>query len=320
MRDFVTFLQMCASSGTLIASLCGLLIVPVAAWLSIRTMNPMLRSMNDDPAWQAPLASISGTLPGFVFLLLGTIGLLGAASSGCLAFYWGRILFVSILLLMIAAVARAIVIALERKRELDSLLAKSVDANEKLGTVAAQLGVRARILESDLPFCATTGIRSPVVLISSISLENLNATELEAALRHERAHAQRHDVLLATLLSFFVDLLPLPTADLIATYHRAREFAADACAGRNAHPEDLAGAIVALAGARRVCSAVPALAEDLATIKARVGAIFDPRPPAAIGHRALALVALAIIALLSLTPGAMTALNFYHCTTRGMQL
>jgi len=177
----------------------------------------------------------------------------------------------------------------------------------------AHSGVRRTILRNDR-------YPTPVILISSISLENLNEAELEAALRHERAHDRRHDVLLATLLSFFIDLLPLPTADLIATYHRAREFAADACAGRNSHPEHLAGAIVALAGARRVCSAVPALAEDLATIKSRVEAIFDPGPPAAIGRRTLAFVSLATIVLSSLMPGVMTALNFYHCTTRGMQM
>ena len=318
MRDFFAFLQMCASSGTLIASLCGLLFVPLAAWLAIRTIAPMVRSMNGDPAWQAPLASVSGTLPGFVFFTIGTVGLLGAASSGCLAFVWGRVLFASILLLLLAATGRATVRALGRQCEIDRLLAESFEPPEDVRRISLAVGVRVRVANSALPLCATTGVRRPLVLLSTASLARLKAAELEAALRHERAHASRGDVLLATLLSFFVDLLPLPADDLIATYHRAREFAADAHAVHRADPQHLAGAIVALAGSRRITAAAPALAEDAATLKARIRAVFEPRAAASRLHRGIALLSLGLVATASLAPAAITALNFYHCTAPGM--
>ncbi len=320
MRDLVLFLQMCASSGTLVGSLCGLFIVPIAAWLGIRIFSPMVKSMHGDPDWQAPLASIGGTLPGFIFLTLGAIGLLGAASSGCLSFTWGRILFVAILFFLCASLARATLRVAKRLREIRALVASSQHADKRLRAIADAVRMRARIIESPLPFCALSGGLCPTVLISTESLLRLDDVQLEAALRHEQAHAARGDVFLASILSFFADLLPLPVCDLMFTYHTARELAADRYAARRSAPEHLAGAIIALVRIRHAGPALPALADDLGSIRSRIAALFDTQAPPRYRLRLIAVAALATILFASFAPAAIVAANFYRCAMQGMQM
>jgi Zn-dependent protease with chaperone function len=88
------------------------------------------------------------------------------------------------------------------------------------------------------------GIHRPTVLVSTGAVELLLPAELEAAILHERGHARHHDQLIAAGLSFVVDLLPLPASDLVATYRRARELAADDHALQTVQAPDLAAALL----------------------------------------------------------------------------
>jgi len=276
--------------------------------------------MHGDPDWQATLASIGGTLPGLIFLALGVIGLLGAASSGCLSFLWGRIFFATILLLLCAALVRATWNSPKRWREIRALVASSQQADERLRAIANEVRVRARIIESPAPFCALTAGLRPTILISTESLLRLDDLQLEAALRHEQGHAARGDVVLASILSFFADLLPLPVSDLMLTYHKAREIAADRYATRRSAPEHLAGAIIALARTGCSSAAIPALSDDLNAIKSRIAALFDTQAPPRHRLRFIAAAGLAMILIASFAPAAIAAANFYRCTMQGMQV
>lgn len=320
MHDLVFFLKTYVASKTLIASLCGLLIIPFAAWFAIRLLAPYIQRMDDDAAWQAPLAAIAATTPGAVFLLLAVIDLAGAHSSGCLQFLWGRILFVTILALSILALARAITIAYSRAAQIRTLIALSRAPAEDVLTIARRVGVRVRVLPFADPFCALAGLCRPVVLVSRETLERLNGEELEAALRHERAHALRADLPLSAALSFFADLLPLSTGDLIETYNTAREFAADEHATRKIKAHQLASAIVSLAGTQRIAHLVAALAEDSASIKPRVLALLEgrARTRSPIGRRAFAAAVLAGIVIFSIAPAMLSAVNYSACSFKGM--
>ncbi|MDQ6825849.1 MAG: M56 family metallopeptidase, partial [Candidatus Eremiobacteraeota bacterium] len=277
MHDLLFFLKACVASKTLITSLCGLLIIPLAAWILVRLLAPFIRRMDADAAWQAPLAAIAAAMPGSVFLLLAIIDLGGAYSSGCLQFLWGRMLFAGILSMTVLAFARATTITYQRVVHIRTLVALSHEPAQSVLSIAQRVGVQVRVLPFPDPFCALARIIHPVVLVSRGTLERLNAEELEAALRHELAHLLRADLPLSAAFSFFAELLPLSTGDLISTYAIAREFAADQHATRKIEAHHLASAIISLAGTQKIANSVAALAEDSATIKPRVVALLEER-------------------------------------------
>jgi beta-lactamase regulating signal transducer with metallopeptidase domain len=276
--------------------------------------------MKKDAPWQAPFAAIAATLPGAVFLVLAVVDLAGAPTSGCLQFLWGRVFFAVILILTILALARAVVLACRRAAEVRRLIAVSHSPSGLVSEIAHRVGVAVRVLSYHEPFCALAGVAHPVVLISSATLERLDTEELEAALLHERAHALRGDVALAATVSFFADLLPLPSTDLVQTYNVAREFAADEHAIRTAAPEHLAAAILSLAGSREIAHSMPALAEDSGTMKARVLSLLEERAAQTglHGRRIIVASALTAIVLLSFAPAVVSAHNYYTCTIKGM--
>ncbi len=320
MTDFVSFLKVCAASGTLIASVCGLVVVPLIAWIAVRLVAPFVRQMDNDAPWQAPLASIAATLPGIVFLTLAIVDLAGARSSGCLQFLWGRILFSVILTLTGLSLTRASVIAFRRTAEVRRLIAVSHSPSDAVSQIADKIGVEVRVFSYGGPFCALARLIHPIVLVSSGALQRLDNEELEAALRHEHAHALRGDVVLAAVLSFFADLLPLQNADLVQTYNVARELAADQHAIRKAEPEHLAAAILALVGNRAARNSMAFLAEDSRTVRLRVLWLLGERAVqrGLAGRRALIVSALMAVALLSFAPAVFSAVNFHACTVNGM--
>ena len=318
--DLWSFLQGCAASGTLIASICGLILVPFLTWLGAHALAPYIVRMRDDVAWQAPLAAIAAIIPGAVFATLATIGLLGASSSGCLNFVWGRLLVGVIVTLAFLAIGRATLKAYRNAVQVRRLIDVSRSPDSAIETIACRCGVKVRVLSYQEPFCALAGIWNPVVLISRGTLERLDDEELEAALRHERAHAIRFDLLLGAVLSFCADLLPLPASDLIETYAMARESAADEHAVRTCAPDALASAILSLAMTQTVPHGAAALAEDIRSIKNRVmrladnnAASVDPRR-----RRIIATGLLATLLLLSFAPAVLSAFNYYTCTVKGM--
>lgn len=320
MADLVFFLKACLASKTLIASLCGLLVVPAAAWLAVRLLAPYIRRMDNDPSWQAPLAAIASAIPGAVFLVLAIVDLAGAQSSGCLQFVWGRIIVASILTLAILAFMRATAVAYQRYTQIRRLIQHSHAPSDQVREAAKRVGVAVRIIPSPEPFCALAQPLRPLVLLSRGTLERLDDGELEAALRHERAHALRGDLLLAAAVSFFADLLPLPVRDLTAIYNAARELAADNHAVRKIAPHQLASAILLLACAQTFGHGVAALAEDTTNLKQRVLALLEDRAERTdlSGRRFMAASVLFTIAIFSLMPAVLSAMNHYACTMQGM--
>jgi beta-lactamase regulating signal transducer with metallopeptidase domain len=321
MADLLTFLHLCAASGTLIGSLCGLIFIPLLTWLGVRALAPFILRMRDDAAWQAPLAAIAATTPGAMFLLLALVGLFGASGSGCLAFVWGRVLFGAIAVLLALALSRAALRAHERSSQVRKLIDISKPANSSIGAIAQRCGVRVRVVNYADAFCALVGSWNPVVLISRATIDRLSIEELEAALQHERAHAARFDLMLAAALSFFADLLPLPADDLVETYSAARERAADERAVQHCDPTTLASAIVAVATTRNT-RAVAALAEETHSAKQRVLALLsagaeqvNPRR-----RRLTACVSLGVIVALSVAPAIFSATHFYTCAIKGMHV
>ncbi|MBC5824411.1 MAG: M56 family metallopeptidase [Candidatus Eremiobacteraeota bacterium] len=320
MADLMLFLHACNSAGMLLTSLCGLILMPFAAWAAIRRLTPYIVRMTDDTPWQAPLASIAATIPGALFLSLAAIGLAGASSSGCLNFLWGRILFGTILSLTLVAITRASSIAASRGGEVRRLIRLSEPPSRRIQGIAARAEVCVRVLNYARPFCALARIFSPLVVISRGTVERLNDDELGAALRHERAHAVRGDLLLAAALHFFVDLLPLPAKDLIDTYAGARELAADQHASRHASREDLASAILSLAGSKKLAPSFASLAEDQSGVRPRVMALLEARAqrsgPAV--RRLVVTGALLAIVGLSFSPVVLSAAPHHACAVTQM--
>ncbi len=320
MADLLTFIRECAASGALIGSMCGALVVPFFAWLAIRVLAPHVRRMNDDAGWQAPLAAIAATAPAAIFLMLGIIGLAGSVSAGCLNYLWGRAMFATIATLLLLALCRASLGAYRRFRDVRRLMRASRPPDAALRAIAERCRVRVRTLRYAEPFCALAGLWSPVVLISSQSLGRLSVEELEAALLHERAHAARLDHALGAALSFFAELLPLPAGDLIETYAKAREAAADERATRECEPDALASAIVRLASAKPLPRGIAALTEDSRSIKYRIAALLEDRagrvtPPA---RRIVTVTSLTAIVVTSIAPAVLFSLNFIACTGKVM--
>lgn len=321
MADLFSFLRLCAASGTLIGSLCGLIFLPFLTWLGVRALAPFILRMRNDAAWQAPLAAIAATTPGVMFLLLALIGLFGASGSGCLAFLWGRLLFGAIAALLTLALFRATLRARERSSQVRKLIDISQPVNVNIGAIAQRCGVRVRVVNYADAFCALVGPWNPVVLISRATLDRLSIEELEAALHHERAHAARFDLKLAAALSFFADLLPLPVDDLVEAYATARERAADERAVQHCDPTTLASAIVAVATTRNT-RAVAALAEETHSVKQRVLMLLSTGAEG--GNRSrrrfVACVSLCVIVALSIAPAILSATNFYTCAIKGMHV
>lgn len=320
MSDLVFFLKTCIASQTLIFSMCGLVLIPLAAWMAVRVLAPFIRSMENDTPWQAPLAAIASSTPGAVFLLLAIVDIAGASSSGCLQFVWGRVFFAVIAILAILAFIRAATIAHRRHAEVRRLIKHSQAPCARVSKTARQIGVDVRIVPSMEPFCALAQPLHPIVLLSRGAVERFDDTELEAALRHERAHQLRGDLLLGAALSFFGDLLPLPVNDLTATYNSAREFAADEHAVRTIDPHQLASAILSLAGARNMGRGVAALAEDSASLRRRVMRLLEGRAAGTgtVGRRIVSVTVLTSIAIFSLMPAVASMITSSACTLKGM--
>lgn len=320
MNDFALFVQSCASSGTLLASLCGLVVIPIAAWVVLTLATPLIRAMRDDVSWQAPLAASAALLPGLIFLTLAIVGIVGASSSGCLQFSAGRTVFGAILTLALIAIGRATALTLERAAQVRSLLATSRPANGHFSSIAQRIGVGIRVVADPTPLCALAGCTRPLVLVSTGTLERLTDQELAAALWHERAHFLRRDVILAGTLSFFVDLLPLPNRQLVQAYSTARELAADQRAIVDADAHHLGSAILSLAGSTRTRHSMASLAEDSKNVKDRLLALFErPEYSGKIYTRRIAATStLLVITLLSFAPAIASAVNYHACMLKGV--
>lgn len=314
MADWAAFLAGCLSTGTMFVSACALLVMPLAAWAAIRLVVPILRRMGADAAWQAPLAAAAAIVPGALLLALSTAALVSGFQSACLQTPQGRVVFALVWIALIVSLVRAAVLAARRHADARSLLRAAQAPNQRLQLASLRSGIHALELADGTLFCALAGVRRPVVIVSSGTVAQLNDAELDAALLHERGHARRGDQLLAALLTFFVDLLPLPAADLVALYRDAREFAADAHALKTASPEDLAGALLAFARGQRAISAVAALPGETG-LRRRLHVLLN-RPassPVSLRHRSIVTLTLLAVTTAGLAPAGAAIISPIPC-------
>jgi Zn-dependent protease with chaperone function len=241
--DVARFVADCVTSGAVLYSTCGLLVAPFAAWLAVRLVVPVVRRMDGDPEWQAPLAAASVAVPAALLLVMFVTALAAGSFAACTRTYTGRFVFGTFIVLTAVLLVRALWLSVLRIRETRALLALTVAPSPELHAIAAELGVAVRELPDARPFCALVGL-SPNVVVSSGTVAQLSGGELRAAVLHERGHARRGDHAVAALLAFVVDVLPLPARELVALYREAREWAADRHALRSASAVDLAGALL----------------------------------------------------------------------------
>lgn len=277
MSDALEFLRACLMTPALLSSACALLVVPTLAWIGVRCLVPTLERMNDDPQWQASLSALGAALPALLFVVIGLVTMRQAWDSACLHFATGRFIYGIVVTLTICGIGRAVAHAVRRRAEVNALLQRSTEPDARLCAAAAICGVRAREIDEPDAFMGLAGLGRPVVLVSKRALERLNDDELQAALRHEHAHAQRGDLIVAALVTFFVDLLPFRSDALVALHFRAREFAADAHAARHAQPHDIAAALLAIVRVDRCTSPIAAFAETTNVI-ARMNVLLAAEP------------------------------------------
>ncbi|MDQ2909234.1 MAG: M56 family metallopeptidase [Candidatus Eremiobacteraeota bacterium] len=315
MRDIVDFLVACWTTGTLLRSVCALVIVPALAWLAIRALTPAIARSGNDPGWQAPFAAAAAAIPGALLVLLAAIATVGGLHAACLETAVGRVLFGMILSVTVIAFGRALVLAGRRSGEATTLVRWSSPPSDRLAAVAARCGIATRFIGDHRPFCALAGTWRPTVIVSEGALARLSDAELEAALLHERGHARRGDQLIAAALSFLVDLLPLPAMDLVAIYRHAREVAADRHALATAQPHHLAGALLLFVQGGTVPSGSAALVGDN-DARGRLDLLLKGRPqPRASLMRRLALTfALATVLGAGLAPASGAVLHPSPCT------
>lgn len=313
MNDIAAYLAACVSSRAVLTSSCALVLVPTVAWAIVMLASRLLRAMDADSRWQAPLSAAAAGLPGFLFVLIGAVTLWNGWGSECLSFATGRALYGAIAAITVFGVLRAVTLAYRRQADVRRLVAASVEAGEREQLIADRAGLRVRRVCSDEPFVFLAGVRKPIVLISTEALRRLDDAQLDAAIRHEAAHARHGDQLVAALVTFIGDFVPLPVASLISMYRRAREFAADQAASREADPCELASALLALARARVAPAGVAALVEP-ATVRARLSALLADAPPCpARWRRAVVLAMLVATFAAGSVPAIIALLPGIHC-------
>lgn len=301
----------CLMNGGLFIALCALAIVPLAAIFASGVTARRLAALQDDPLWQAPLAAIAAALPGMLFLGVAIGGLIAGWSSPCMQLLAGRVLYGAVGAITAVAVWRAFAALFRELAYIRNLYLASCPASDRLAAIGARAGIPVREIDSANAFFALVGVLRPVAVASSSVLARMSDDQIYAALRHEAAHRERRDGLVALVLLFFSSLLPArtPLPDL---YRRAREVAADHLAAQDSDRFDLAGAIAVMARTR--CASVPALSGDGA-VRARVHRLIDDRPNVAnLASRSTAVLSLVSTAALGFAPLAVGALRILTCT------
>ena len=313
MSDVGQLIQACVASGIVLSSLCAMIVIPVFLWLAIWRLTPAIVSMHADPAWQAPIAACAAALPGSAFGLFATEALITGSNSRCLAFVSGRVFFGVVLVAAIAAFVRATVRAGRQHAEVRRLFSRSIAPTERLRRIGNELSLRVRSLQSDESFCALAGVVASTAFVSTATENRLSDDELRAALLHERAHRTRYDQILIATLTFATDLLPLPVEQLVSTYRRARELAADQKAAQEGDPVHVAAAILATARGKSV-SLAAALSSESTIVRARLDALLNGREPSGSrSSRFVAVLSLVILAVFTLSSAVASLIVSAAC-------
>lgn len=204
--------------------------------------------------------------------------------------------------------ARGLLVARRGRRAFAASLAGSGSGS---GSGRADPATGAVIIDDDKPgaYCLPAG-RRPLIVVSAGAVARLTPPQLQAVLAHERAHLRgRHHLLLTAAAALgrafpFVPLLGDAAADLSVL----AEMAADDAAVRRHSRVDLAGALVALAGAE---AGGGALAAGGHAAIARVGRLLAPAPPSGVAARSARVIAVAIPAMVSCLPLVLIACGVF---------
>lgn len=170
------------------------------------------------------------------------------------------------------------------------------------------------VVEGEAPLLALAGVIRSQLVISQSVLRALSGEQLDAALRHERAHRTSRDNLKRLFLLAAPDILPFSRgfADLERGWARFSEWAADdrAIEGDGRRSLSLAAALVRVArlGAPpRPSPFLASLVADGSDLSARVDRLLRAKPPqekplsgmrALVGSAALLMVGLLVAAML----------------------
>lgn len=110
------------------------------------------------------------------------------------------------------------------RRQIGMLGARS----EEIELCAGGDAIRIRLLAMDVAVAFTAGLLRPRIYVSTALLRRVSASELEATLLHELAHARRRDPLRCWLVELVVWSLCFPRTSWLGLAHRAaREARAD---------------------------------------------------------------------------------------------
>lgn len=301
----------CILSGTIFIALCATVVVPLLAIAGTRIIGRCVARMDDDPLWQAPLAAFGAALPGMLFFVVALTGLVTGWRSPCMTLVAGRLLYAALATVTAGASIRAMFIVASELAYSKRLRSASRAPSKRLADSASSARITAREIDTAASIFALVGVLRPVVVASTAVAAHMSDAQLYAALRHEAAHRDRYDGIVSLLLLFFSSVVPA-RIPLVATYHRARELAADSLAVRSSNNLDLATAITVMARTR--CASMPALSGD-GDIQARVYRLVENRPdvPQA-ASRTTVLLSLASTAALGFAPLAVGALQLLSCT------
>ena len=315
MNALVQTFVSCVATGAVFTSFCAALVVPVFAWIAVRSLAPAIHRMSGDWRPQAALAAWSASVPGGLFVFLVLYGLASSGSAPCLQTIPGRTLFGTLAAMMLAAIARAIAHAFRRKGEATRICATAVAPSTNLAHMASRVGVVAfEIPDNAQSIVMLYGERNPAVYVSTKALYDLSEDELLAALYHEHAHQTHGDHRVAPALYFLADLLPLSVADLVETYRRSRELCADQCAVQHVAASDLAGALLQMVSPKSASPVHAAAFADATVLHERLHALlFGDLPTPNHFRRVVVAASLFAIVAVGVSVPPLASLIF-HCS------
>jgi Zn-dependent protease with chaperone function len=166
---------------------------------------------------------------------------------------------------------------------------------------ALHLEERTQLIDLETPVALCHGLLRPRLLLSTGALRALSPLEMEAVLRHERAHLRRRDPLRLVLARALADALPaLPILRHVATALPLRqELAADRVALAAVGAEALGGALLKVGEALGPLEGTTLAIGAFSMLDARIDQLLGvPVPPPSPSPR----VVLPVVSVLVLSP------------------
>src|ERR671937_637419 len=217
----------------------------------------------------------------------------GGAPPGCRAgaALWSlacAILVIAALGLLVLVSWRAVQ-SVRRQRQhtwmaLEPLLScRSVPASADLADLlrALHLETRTQVVDLDTPVAVCYGLLRPRLVLSTGITRGLSRAELEAVVRHERAHLRRRDPLRLVLVRALADAVPAAPVlcQAAAAVATAQELAADRDALAAVGADALGGALLKVGDALGPLRGHGAAIGAFSTIDARIDQLLGVPPP-----------------------------------------